>query len=689
MKIVRSVVFFVLVFGSFRAAGQTLPDSLDANVRETLDAQIEDATQSSEAASATDWSAATEGWRRMLRRPLDLNRATRAQLAQVPGLGPLLADAIVRYREQFGAFVEVWELQSVAGTSPARLGRILPFVTVQPVAISQAWTGQLVTRLGRSFPTARGYTDSTASRFLGSPWQSFVRLTAEQGTRWRAGILLNKLPGERWQLANQLEAFYLEHRPNAGLVKTIVIGDYSLQAGQGLLFSQGLNFARTADPVIGAKSTLPGLRPYLATNRAAALRGAAVELSRDHLSLIVFASQQFLDATPTSEADSVWADPEGWTNLRRSGQVRTTSDQARARSLSESIGGMRLAYTRPTWQIATTHSGLRYNRPRVLPNEPYLDRAFRGQGTYSASFEADVFVRNLNVFSELAYTGATGAWSGVAGVLAALSERAELAVGLRHLDAGHYAIRGATLAQRPLAVSNEDGVYVGLTLRPVEKVAVNALVDYAYSPLPRRLTAAPSTAIDALLQTNWQPSRRWRLLLRYRYARDERTLPERLSTPVGIVTETNRHALRLEATRSFGRGPRPTLSARARAEFTRYTHLENASGYGVLSFVEGRWASRQWGATLRASSYRSSIAGARVIAQDPELPYAFSTTSPSGSGWQLIAQGHYQPSPEWHIYLRVDYTQRTDGQAIGSGGDQIATGIRANASLQLIYQWGR
>ena len=46
---------------------------------------------------------------------LDINTATREQLLLVPGMDGPLADAIIKYREDFGGFIALTELKSVMG----------------------------------------------------------------------------------------------------------------------------------------------------------------------------------------------------------------------------------------------------------------------------------------------------------------------------------------------------------------------------------------------------------------------------------------------------------------------------------------------------------------------------------------------------------------------------------------------
>jgi competence protein ComEA len=62
--------------------------------------------------------------------PLDLNRATEAELDTLPGVGPSIAAAIVAQREAVGGFDAVEDLLEVRGIGEARLAELQPLVTV-------------------------------------------------------------------------------------------------------------------------------------------------------------------------------------------------------------------------------------------------------------------------------------------------------------------------------------------------------------------------------------------------------------------------------------------------------------------------------------------------------------------------------------------------------------------------------
>ena len=65
--------------------------------------------------------------------PLDLNRASVAELDGLPGIGPVLARRIVEHRREHGRFRRVDELRGVRGVGPRLIARLKPRVTVSGV----------------------------------------------------------------------------------------------------------------------------------------------------------------------------------------------------------------------------------------------------------------------------------------------------------------------------------------------------------------------------------------------------------------------------------------------------------------------------------------------------------------------------------------------------------------------------
>jgi competence protein ComEA len=64
-----------------------------------------------------------------VRFPLSINRADAGELEALPGLGPSLAERIVRYRSANGPFQRIEDLDDVKGIGPATLAKIAPYIT--------------------------------------------------------------------------------------------------------------------------------------------------------------------------------------------------------------------------------------------------------------------------------------------------------------------------------------------------------------------------------------------------------------------------------------------------------------------------------------------------------------------------------------------------------------------------------
>lgn len=61
---------------------------------------------------------------------VNLNTATAAQLEELPGIGPMLAEAIIAERERGGGFRQVEDLQKVRGIGEKRFAELRELVTV-------------------------------------------------------------------------------------------------------------------------------------------------------------------------------------------------------------------------------------------------------------------------------------------------------------------------------------------------------------------------------------------------------------------------------------------------------------------------------------------------------------------------------------------------------------------------------
>lgn len=61
---------------------------------------------------------------------INLNTASKEELMQLPGIGEAKADAIIRYRTEYGAFAHIEEVMNISGIKEAAFEKIKDSITV-------------------------------------------------------------------------------------------------------------------------------------------------------------------------------------------------------------------------------------------------------------------------------------------------------------------------------------------------------------------------------------------------------------------------------------------------------------------------------------------------------------------------------------------------------------------------------
>ena len=95
---------------------------------------------------------------------MDLNRARAAELNQLPGIGPKLAERIVSYRQTHGPFRRIDDLRQVSGIGPKTLERIRPWVCVDPGEAAAEAPIQPISRAAKSAAPAKSKKEGLLTR---------------------------------------------------------------------------------------------------------------------------------------------------------------------------------------------------------------------------------------------------------------------------------------------------------------------------------------------------------------------------------------------------------------------------------------------------------------------------------------------------------------------------------------------
>ena len=222
---------------------------------------LEDLLQNTDAEAAGDFNTLFESLADYLRKPLNINKADEEDLRDLLLLNDVQIAGLLRHRAIAGDLISVYELQSVPGFTPEIIRALMPYITTggdlddYQVSIKEMLrdgSNELFLRWARVLEPQKGFSppaDTADSRYLGDPNQYYLRYRHSYGTKLSIGLTAEKDRGEQFfSGANRYGFdFYSAHialRNYNRSIKALVLGDYSVSFGQGLIMLTGFNYGK-------------------------------------------------------------------------------------------------------------------------------------------------------------------------------------------------------------------------------------------------------------------------------------------------------------------------------------------------------------------------------------------------------------------------------------------------------------
>ncbi|MCH8272593.1 MAG: hypothetical protein IIB41_05010 [Candidatus Marinimicrobia bacterium] len=156
---------------------------------------------------------------------------------------------------------------------------------------------------------------TSVEKFQDNPYKIYTRGNLNFSDGIQFGILTERDVGEH-EFDDHL-SFYLANRLKNGSYGKI-LGDYSIEAGQGLVLWQNGFFGRRGDTIFSIKRSARGIRPYRSASETSYMRGAAGTWSFGNMDFIAFVSFNKLDASLSDSGEVI--------NFRNSGLHRTKGE---------------------------------------------------------------------------------------------------------------------------------------------------------------------------------------------------------------------------------------------------------------------------------------------------------------------------------------------------------------------------
>lgn len=642
--------------------------------------------------------------------PLDLNRATYEQLADLYVLSQYQIQQFLDYRRRNGNLLSIYELQAIEGFDLETIYKILPFVTVAESTFAadtrSLWqrilseeNRYLIYRHSRILEQQRGFRplgigDTLRSglpqtRYLGSPDKIYMRFRVSHLRDFSIGFTAEKDAGEpiAWNpLRRQFGMdFWSAHAAvyNRGRLKALMLGDYLIQAGQGMLLAAGFTVGKGAETVATVRRSNTGVRPYTSVIENGFFRGAAatVGLGRtDVTPFISFARRSAnINFTAADTASDVDILGEAFINsIVPTGFHRTPRELNAKNAISETTGGITATYRSSDGNLEAGGTAMltRFSVPLRPIDRIYNRFEFNGTLNHNIGGFFSYNYRNFNFFGEAARS-ASGGMGALGGFVSSLSAKADMAMLYRRYDRHFHSFYGQSFSEgtRPI---NEHGMYWGIKIKPSLRWTLAAYYDLFRFPWLRFLADAPSTGSEWLARLSFQPNKKTMLYAQFRQETKGRNLRDNL-TIMDVVVPSVRRNFQLNV--DFR--AEQIVTTRSRIQWSSYQQEGGnlTQGFAIAQdlVLDFRWVK----ISSRFALFDTDDYENRQFMFEKDVLYAFTIPAYYGRGFRNYYMVQFNIGRKTDLWLRYAFTELRNQNTFGSGLDLIEGNRRSELKVQL------
>lgn len=634
--------------------------------------------------------------------PLDINSASQEQLEQLLILNDFQISNLIKHRDLYGKLLSIYELQAVEGFDLAIIYQLLPYIKVDRelnrLNISlkdmvKYSTQELFMRVSQTIEQQRGFSpispeelsSNPNARYLGSPQRLFTRYRYKYGSYFSAGFTAEKDAGEEFFQGSQKQGFdFMTGHiaiQNIGKLKSLNIGDYQAQFGQGLTFWSGFAFGKTAD-AINVKRSAIGLKPYTSVNENLFLRGAATTWRLGKIEATVFGSDKKVN-TNAAAIDSISQDLQAFSNFNLSGFHRTPNELLDKGNIREQIIGTHWAYRKRTLHIGFTGVHYNYSAPLSRTDQPYNVFEFRGKTSSNIGLDYNWIYRNFNFFGEFARS-ANGGLATTNGVIASIDPRFSLSVLYRNFSRDYQSIYGATISEGSRNI-NEKGIYVGFVAKPMKYVSISAYFDRWTYPWLKYLVDAPSTGNDGLVQINYTPSKTVDMYFRYRDRTRSRNISGEDDITIDFPIGQHQQNFRFDISYKIS----PSFKLRNRVEYVLFNqpNHETETGFVILQDVVYKPISKPFTFSARYALFDTEGFNSRIYAYESDVLYSFSIPAYFYKGSRTYFTLQYDVTRKIDIWFRYAQFYYSNKDYTGSGLTEVQGPKRSDFRIQIRFKF--
>ena len=680
-------LIFLLLVGVEVIAQEREPESLPE-----IQQQLELDTEENEMESEDD--SYLQQLRYYLKHPINLNEASAEELNEFKILSALQISNFVSYRNLFGRFVSIYELQAIPAWDITVIKKILPYIIISGSTNlakeirERLWAGDkdLLFRLSMTTPKSKGYLerDSAGKGYAGSRPQLLIRYTYNYRNLLQYGILAEKDAGEELFRGSQKRGFdfYSFHLflRKAGIIQSLAIGDFTVNFGQGLIHWQRLAFKKSAS-IGSVKRQTAVLHPYSSAGEYNFHRGAGITLSRRRFELTVFGSTRKVSASIQTDSVTSYV-----TSLSKSGYHRSSSEIKNRNTFRFIAAGGNLTYKFGRGGASFNAVQHLFSTPFTTSHRPYDIFSFTGKRSLNLSVNGEYTVRNSHFFAEVAWNREFRLAT-LAGVLASIDQSVDFALLFRKISPEYQSFHGNAFTESSLP-SNETGLYTGLSIRPFQGLKMDAYCDLFQFRWLLFRTNAPSYGCEYVLQFEYVPNRSTEISVRYKRETKE-------------TNESASHIAVLSPIAQLRKSVRYDVSYRARTSLILRHRVEAVwfdkgpqKGSGFLAYMDAVYKpfSKSVSGNARIQYFETDGYDSRIYAYENDVLFSSSTPAFFDSGFRLYVNLQTNVS-KWQllheklsikISAKYSLTHFFKLDKIGSELNEIQGKNRSDFKLQIL-----
>ena len=626
--------------------------------------------------------------------PINLNTCKDEDLANLSIFSAIQIMNIIAYREQNNAYASLYELKLIEGISKEQIYLTLPFLkTTELEKYSPKINFKNLAKMGRHsvllryqrviekqaayIPDKNGET-----KYLGSPSRIYSQYKYQFTNKLRAGITADKDAGEPFFRAPNQQGFdfysgYIQLR-NEGLVKSMVLGDFSLQFGQGLVLWNGFGMGKSAMTTNVAKFG-KGVDKYSSTDENNFFRGAATTLEFKKLEVSLFFSAKQIDGS--IDLDTLENDLDRFMSFDNTGLHATESQFAKKDAVNEILYGTALSYNFNRIKVGLTYVGYQYSHALNPSNNIYKKYDFSGDNGQNAS----VFYQwNLN---HIFFSGELGTDQNMNiaitnNAVFNISSKLGFALLYRYFDKKYVANYSQAFSEGS-KVQNENGFYTGINFFPTRNWIIKAYVDIYEFPWMKYQVSKPSTGLDYFVVAEYALSSNFNFYIRYKDETKLKDVPLLENQKVKQQEQTKNKQVRLH----FNYGDRGQFHFKTRLQWSWYEHVEQEKGFLAYQDLIYDWKKIPVKTTLRFLVFDTDGYNSRIYTYENDLLYNYAITSFSGRGLRTYLLVKYDIIKNLTLWVKYGVLLMSDRNEIGSGYTLIQGNKKSEIKVQLRWKF--